>query len=256
MKFPTLHTSLRGILLGATLMVGACGDKQAAAPALADYWKPAAAHLAGSYGGQCVGAPGSAPVAGELAIKPNGRFTFNGVTGDFRTMPGANLSRTAAGGGADALLVRVDYGPMELKFQSGPDGKGSAVAFKSAKMQLKCDMPDVAFPLAGKPLYMVYASVLDTAPTKIVCGFDDEKRLDFSFKDGSVTLGDLDYDLSGMNEEVVLRANATEMEYRASFKDGSDITITFDKHGKRTKVWAMIGGTLESGGSSLPCDEN
>ena len=254
MKKPSPHTSLRVVMLGAALTVGACNDKRADAPPLAKYWTPVAAHLAGSFAGQCARVPGGARAPGSAVINPTGRFNFDGLTGDFRTMEGTYLSRTAVGGGPDQLLIRASFGSGgDVKFQSGPGGKGSVVTYQSGPTYRDCAMPAVAFPLTGKPLYVIYASVLDTAPTRIACGFNGETMLNYSFKDGSVTLGDLDYDLSGMDEDLVLNDNASRMRYRAAFKDGTDISISFDKHGKRGTIHAVTGGSLGRGGTLLPC---
>lgn len=275
---PAPHKFLLLLMMTSTLLLGACGKKSADAPDAAvqnsvpagdeapaanepeppkaDYWKPVASYLPGSYGGACMRPLDvTKRVNGKMVIATDGKFTFNEFSGNLLTTEQTLFGRSHEANGLPKLIVSAIEKETMLSLTSGDKGVGSIVSFKKDDNNIfTCEQSNDPVGMAAKPMYAVFAGVLESAPHKIDCIMASSmtmSALNYQFKDGLLKIHDQTYDLSKMDETVAITDNFSQFLYSATAADEHNVSVGLDKYGKVMMVLAYA-----KGGALFSCNKN
>lgn len=261
----TLHHKLLPLLLiTSTLLISGCkkvetapeaqvensvpeGDEstdEAPEPPTADYWRPMASYLAGSYTGNCKrtvdGAKGE---PATMLIDADGKYTFKEFSGDIRTSSQALFNRKRNADGTASLNLSVMWEDGLLGLMTDEKGDGYNITFakslKKEEMDLGntfgCDPSKGTLPMAGKPLHTIFANVMETAPGKLLCvlpGSFMPIGVPYKFKDGVFNVGSHKFDVTKMNEMVNIGESFGQLLYTATVEGDESVSLGLDNYGK------------------------
>jgi hypothetical protein len=220
----------------------------------ADFWKPVAPLLASNYGGGCTSGLEMKPVPDTITIAADGKLSV----GDYSTSllkSELKLTRSVDTKAAPGNTLIAGDDDVMLSMMSRAGGQGDHAMLKYGEKVLTCDKAKNVLPLAGKTLYSLYASMLDSSARKIRCikvgtmAFTD---VDYRFEKGVAKVQDEIYDLAKMNlESVNIGKEQDTLAYHASDSDQRSLLIMLDRSGKLMHVTAMG----KAGEAVYACDE-
>jgi hypothetical protein len=265
----TMHARLLPLLLiTSTLLIGGCkkvepaadapvensvpeGDEVTAeAPELpkADYWKPLASHLAGSYTGNCRRtAEGAKNEASTLLIGADGKYTFKEYAGDLHASSQSLFFRKHNADGSVSLNFSATWEDGLLGLMTDDKGGYNINFAKSQKQEIDlkstfgCDPTKGTLPMAAKPLHTIFASVMETGAGKLQCvlpGSMMPASVAYNFKNGVLNVGSLKFDISKMDETVNISENFSQLLYTAMVEGEGSVSLGFDQYGKIMMVMA------------------
>ncbi len=273
------------LLIASTLLMGGCkkaetapdapvensvaeGDESTEAqnePELpkADYWKPLASHLAGSYSGNCKATSADAKrEPATIVIASDAKYTFKEFSGDLRTSTQALFTRKRNADGSASLNTSFMWDDGLLGLMSNEKGDGYSINFaKTLKKEefdlgntFACDPSTGALAIAGKPLYTIFASVMETAPGKLLCALPGSMlptSVPYKFKDGVFEVGAHKFDVTKMDEHVNIGEGFEQFLYTAMAEGDQSVSLGLDEHGK-----VMMMAVMGKPDNSISCQKD
>ena len=210
----------------------------------ADYWKPMASYVAGSYTGRCKRTAGRAKVEpATMLIGADGTYTFKEFSGDLHSTSMAMLSRKHKTEGSSHLNFSALWEDGLLGLSTDMNGDGYKIDFakfpKKEVMDVSntfgCDPSKGTLPIAGKALHIIFASVMEAAQGKLSCVAPGSTRAilaSYKFKDGVFNVASHVFDITKMDEIVSIGESFTQFLYTATLKGNESITLGLDQYGQ------------------------
>ncbi|HEU4775426.1 MAG TPA: hypothetical protein VFS95_01295 [Telluria sp.] len=230
------------LLLVPALLLAACSksgspDAAPASPGPAvNYWSAIAPLVTGTYGGNCMRPPSTAPLKIDIVIAADGKVSAGDLRSDLRKAD-ISLSSTidndkpVSGINAmqgDFTLMLADKGPQR--------GLVSMVA--SGDNAVACEQDMKAPTLRGMQVYPLVAKFVDTPARKISCiptGAIKTEQVDYSLAAGVLTVNGETFDLNASRQQSVLFTDGlSRLFYSSTLPDGRLIKINLDAQGKLT----------------------